>query len=85
MQNPPMEPKKDFLSKMTDILNYGALNLSMALGYRTGLFDVMDALEAPALLAEIAHKAGLSPRYVREWLGVMVTGGIVARASITRF
>jgi hypothetical protein len=34
---------KTFQDKMVDILNYGSLNLAMGLGYRAGLFDVMDA------------------------------------------
>ncbi len=33
--------KEQFAQKMMDILNYGALNLSMGIGYKTGLFDVM--------------------------------------------
>jgi ubiquinone/menaquinone biosynthesis C-methylase UbiE len=66
-----------FSKRMTDILNCGALNLAMALGYRTGLFDVMDRIESPSTAADIAHKAKLDKRYVTEWLGVMVSGGIV--------
>jgi len=30
---------------MIDILNYSALNLAMAVGYRTGLFDVLDTFD----------------------------------------
>ena len=67
----------EFSKKMTDILNFGALNLAMAIGYRTGLFDVMDTFDSPAPLATIAEKTGLDPRYVQEWLGVMVCGEIV--------
>ncbi len=62
---------------MTDILNYGALNLAMALGYRTRLFEIMDEFETPGTAVEIADKAKLDKRYVTEWLGVMVSGGIV--------
>lgn len=62
---------------MTDILNFGALNLAMSVGYRTGLFDVMDMFETPQTVTAIAEKAGLNSRYIREWLGVMATGGIV--------
>ena len=66
-----------FAEKMTDILNYSALNLAMAIGYRTGLFDVMDTFDTPQPLQAIADKARLNPRYIKEWLGVMVTGQIV--------
>ncbi len=67
----------DFSKKMTDILNYSALNLAMAFGYRLGLFDAMDALDSAQTTAVIAEKAGLHPRYVEEWLGVMATANIV--------
>ncbi|MFZ0132321.1 MAG: class I SAM-dependent methyltransferase [Desulfobacterales bacterium] len=70
--------RAEFSKKMTEILNFGALNLAMAIGYRTGLFDVMDTIDSPAPLAMIAGKAGLDARYVREWLAVMVCGEIVA-------
>ena len=63
--------------RMVDILNFGALNLAIAIGYRTGLFDVMDTLNAPQSIASIAEKAGLNVRYVKEWLGIMATGGVV--------
>ncbi|MFO7876864.1 MAG: class I SAM-dependent methyltransferase [Desulfovermiculus sp.] len=66
-----------FARKMTSILNYGALNLAMGLGYRLGLFDVMDRIGRPAPSAHIAGQAGLFERYIQEWLGVMVCGGIV--------
>jgi 2-polyprenyl-3-methyl-5-hydroxy-6-metoxy-1,4-benzoquinol methylase len=66
---------EQFAEKMMTILNYGALNLMASIGYRTGLFDVMSELN-PATSAQIAEKAGLNERYVREWLGAMLTGGI---------
>ena len=71
------EKKQRFAAKMTSILNYGALNLAMGIGYRLGLFECLDALEAPAALDTIAARAGLDRRYVEEWLGVMVTSGVV--------
>jgi len=77
MEEQPAEPKNTFLSKITDILNYGALNLAMAVGYRTRLFDVMDTFDSPQTVSVIAEKAELNSRYVCEWLGVMVCGGIV--------
>ncbi len=68
---------ENFSKKITDILNYGALNLAMAIGYHTGLFEVMDGFESTKTVSAIAEKAGLNARYVKEWLGVMVCGGIV--------
>ena len=37
----------------------------------------MAKLPPSTRLREIAEAAGLNERYVREWLGAMVTGGIV--------
>ncbi|MCF8061171.1 MAG: class I SAM-dependent methyltransferase [Deltaproteobacteria bacterium] len=73
-----MNDKMDaFSKKMADILNHGALNLAMALGYRHRLFDVLEDLGRPATVSEIAGASGLNARYLREWLGVMATGRIV--------
>jgi 2-polyprenyl-3-methyl-5-hydroxy-6-metoxy-1,4-benzoquinol methylase len=67
----------DFAQKMTDILNYGALNLAMAIGYKNRIFDVLEELNKPATIEEIADTSGLNPRYLKEWLGIMVTGEII--------
>ncbi len=77
MKKTDPEKSEAFGQKMTDILNYGALNLAMGIGYRTGLFDAMASLGMPATVDRVAEKAELSERYVREWLGIMYTGGIV--------
>ena len=70
-------PKAEaFAGRLLRGLNDGALCLMMSVGHRTGLFDVMSA-SPPATSAEIASRAGLNERYVREWLGAMVTGGVV--------
>ena len=66
-----------FAEIMTNILNYSALNLAMAIGYRTGLFDVLDTFDTPQPQKMIADKAGLNSRYIQEWLAVMVTGRII--------
>ncbi len=65
-----------FADRMMDILNHGALALMISVGHRTGLFDTLGALP-PASSAEIAAACKLNERYVREWLGAMVTGRIV--------
>ena len=65
-----------FAERLLTILNDGAVSLMISIGHRTGLLDAMrDA--APSSSAEIAARAGLNERYVREWLGAMVTGRIV--------
>lgn len=66
-----------FGEKMMGIVNNGALALMISLGHRTGLFDAIAAIGAPATSEKIARQAGLNERYVREWLGAMATGGIV--------
>ncbi|MDJ0866091.1 MAG: methyltransferase domain-containing protein [Myxococcota bacterium] len=72
-----------FAETLAGVLNGGALSLMISIGHRTGLFDTMARLPARASM-EIAAEAGLSERYVREWLGAMVTGGIVDYDPETR-
>jgi SAM-dependent methyltransferase len=74
----PSDDRSDaFADRMAAILNGGALTASIAVGYRTGLFDTMAAIGRAATAGEIAGEAKLNERYVTEWLGVMGSGGIV--------
>src|SRR6476469_1434133 len=57
------------------ILTGGMLSHMIDIGARTNLFDALSA--GPATCVEIADRAGLTERYVREWLAALVTGGIV--------
>ena len=65
-----------FSGKVLAALNDGSLCLMISIGHRTGLLDVMSQ-SSPARSEEIAARAGLNERYVREWLGAMVTGRVV--------
>jgi 2-polyprenyl-3-methyl-5-hydroxy-6-metoxy-1,4-benzoquinol methylase len=65
-----------FAGRLLTALNNGALCLMISVGHRTGLFDVMST-SPPATSEEIAARAGLNERYVREWLGAMVTSKLV--------
>ena len=65
-----------FGDKMLEWLNGGAIAVMISIGHRTGLFDTLSELP-PSTSKEIAQAAGLNERYVREWLGAMLTGGIV--------
>jgi len=65
-----------FARHMLDVVNNGAVALMISIGHRVGLFDAM-AQRAPATSQQIADAAGLNERYVREWLGAMVTGRVV--------
>jgi hypothetical protein len=65
-----------FAEKMTTALNNAGVVLMASIGHRTGLFDAMATLP-PSTSAQIAEAASLDERYVREWLGALVTGGVV--------
>jgi ubiquinone/menaquinone biosynthesis C-methylase UbiE len=67
---------KAFADKLLTAVNNGALCLMASIGHRTGLFDAMHGL-APSTSEEIARAANLNERYVREWLGAMVTAEVV--------
>lgn len=74
-----------FAGRIMAALNDGALCLMLSVGHRTGLLDVLRTLP-PSTSAEIAKQAGLNERYVREWLGAMVTAGVVdVDPETTRF
>jgi 2-polyprenyl-3-methyl-5-hydroxy-6-metoxy-1,4-benzoquinol methylase len=68
--------KEAFADRTLKILNDAALALMMSVGHRTKLFDTM-ATRASWSASELADEARLSERYVREWLGAMVTGDVV--------
>ncbi len=65
-----------FADRLVEILNHGAIALMTSIGHRTGLFDAMAKLP-PCGSHAVAEAAGLNERYVREWLGAMVTAGFV--------
>lgn len=68
---------EDFSDRLVTILNHGALNLALGIGYSNGIFDTMDEQNHPLTLDELSSVTGLDARYLKEWLGIMVTGGIV--------
>ena len=65
-----------FAGSLLQHLNHGAWCLMASIGHRTGLFDTMRDLPA-STVQDIARAANLNERYVREWLGAMVTAGVV--------
>jgi len=67
-----------FADRVMNMLNQGMTALMVSLGHRAGLFDVM-ADGQPRTSDQLAQQAGLSERYVREWLGAMVASQIVER------
>ena len=50
------------------------LTYMIDIGHRTGLLAT--AAQGPGTAAELAARAGLTERYVTEWLGAAVTGGL---------
>ena len=66
----------DFSIYLTDVMNKSSLAIMLSIGHRTKLFDLISALP-PSTIEEIASKSNLNERYVKEWLGAMVTAKII--------
>src|SRR3989442_3272069 len=73
---------QEFARKIFGFYTSGVLTLMVDLGQRTGLFEAL--AKGPGTSAELAARAGLNERYVREWLGAMTTGGVVEYDPATR-
>tara|TARA_R110002049_G_scaffold72490_7_gene187471 strand:+ start:11766 stop:12866 length:1101 start_codon:yes stop_codon:yes gene_type:complete len=71
----------EFADDLLDTLNRSSLALAISVGHRTGLFDTLASMDHWSTSEQIAEASGCNERYVREWLGSMVTGGIVAYNS----
>lgn len=71
-----MQVVESFENQMLDIMNKSALALMISVGHRTKLFDTMSKLPA-STSADIARNSNLNERYVREWLGALVTAKII--------
>ncbi len=65
-----------FAERIGCAIDSGAVAFMLSLGHRLGLFDTLAGME-PATSKEIAARAGLAERYVREWLAAMVTARVV--------
>jgi ubiquinone/menaquinone biosynthesis C-methylase UbiE len=76
-----MEPKldkqrvQDFARKLFGLYTSGILTLMVDIGHKTGLFEAV--AKGSGTSPQIAERAGLNERYVREWLGAMATGGLI--------
>lgn len=71
-----------FAGRMLNVYTGGALMFLTDIGYQAGLFEA--AAQGPATSPELAERAGLEERYVREWLAAMTTGGIFTYEPATR-
>ena len=65
-----------FAEDLIEVLNHSALSYMISLGHKTNLFDTMNDMD-PATSEEIAEKAGLNERYVREWLHALACAKII--------
>ena len=70
------EQMEAFGGRLVEMLNGAGLAMMLSIGHRTGLWDTMAGMEWGSS-EQIAEAAQLNERYVREWLGAMVTGKIV--------
>lgn len=66
---------QQFARHIFGVYTNGLLSYMIDLGHRTGLF--VAAAVGPATVEVLAERAGLQSRYVREWLGAMVTAEIM--------
>lgn len=65
-----------FAERISGMINDGAVVVMIALGHQIGLFDALGD-NARLTSEQLARRTGLAERYVREWLSVMATSGIV--------
>jgi len=70
-----------FAGRLLELYTGGMLTFLVDIGHRTGLFAALAT--GPATSAELATRADLQERYVREWLGAMASGGIVGYEPAT--
>jgi SAM-dependent methyltransferase len=80
----PLDRKRvqEFARRMFGHYTSGMLTLMVDVGHKTGLFEA--AAKGPGTSEQIAQRAGLNERYVREWLGAMATGGIIEYDAASR-
>jgi SAM-dependent methyltransferase len=64
-----------FADQLLGFYTKSFITFMIDLGHRTGLFDA--AARGPCTSTKLAERAGLQERYVREWLGAIVTAGIM--------
>jgi SAM-dependent methyltransferase len=70
-----------FAERLFGSYTEGMVTLMIDLGHRTGLLETLAAGGGTA--GELAERAGATERYVREWLGALVTAGIADHDPVT--
>jgi SAM-dependent methyltransferase len=74
-QMPDRKRVQEFARKLFGHYTSGILTMMVDIGHKTGLFEA--AAKGAGTSQQIADRAGLNERYVREWLSAMATGGIM--------
>ncbi len=76
--NLPIDPARAeaFAGRLAGMFNDAAVTLMISIGHRTGLFDTL-AVVGDVTSTQLAEATDLNERYVREWLGAMLTGRVV--------
>jgi 2-polyprenyl-3-methyl-5-hydroxy-6-metoxy-1,4-benzoquinol methylase len=72
----PTDTTEEFADRMVEAIDSASLAILLSIGHQTKLFDTLAKLPR-ATSAQIADAAGLNERYVREWLGGVVTCRVV--------
>jgi SAM-dependent methyltransferase len=73
---------QEFARKLFGLYTGGMLTLMVDIGHKTGLFE--SAAKGPGTSQEIADRAGMNERYVREWLCALATGGVFEYDAASR-
>ncbi len=76
MREPNMDKLNELVGKLVGDLGAAMAGASVLLGDRLGIYKAM-ADGTPMTSAEIAKKAGLHERYVREWLSAQAASGYI--------
>ena len=71
-----------FAERLFGSYTEGMVTLMIDLGHRTGLLETLAA--GGGTSGELAERTGATERYVREWLGAVVTAGIAEYDPVTR-
>src|SRR4051794_26012396 len=81
-----MDPKKidEFTDKAISYLSGAGVSALVYLGDRLGLYRALSGA-GPSTSADLAAKAGLDERWVREWLHGQASAGLVRFTSEGRF
>jgi len=74
-QAPDRKRVQEFARTLFGHYTSGMLAMMVDIGHKTGLFEA--AAKGAGTSQQIADRAGLNERYVREWLAAMATGGIM--------